>query len=321
VPVLQKGERMTPAEILQTRWWDLKKSRIRVGNVLSTRASSLGHPCERFLFYERTANHMRQPHDASLQAIFDLGNHLEKYVLREIEDMGHEVVESQRDLQDARFSLTGHIDCRVVIDGKRYPTEIKGLNPYTADTIRTALDIRDNRSIWVRKYYAQLQIYLLMGGDEAGMFALLNKCSGQIAFIDCALEYDYAEALLKKAERIQTAVASKTAPPRVEDTRECERCAFAHVCNPDIQFGDAPEVIEDPEIEAALRRRAELEVAAREFLQVDDEVKKKLANRAHALCGDFVITGKTVQRKSYTVEAGSYWQSSIKRFSNPKGSQ
>lgn len=305
----------SPSAYLREAFWRMKSERVKVHPCNTTRASSLGHECERFVVLERTAWELRAPHSATSQAIFDLGNELEKYVVREIEAMGVEVIQRQRDYADRKFDLTGHTDGKIVAPGcPPAPLEIKGLNPYTAGTLHSISDIRDHKDAWVRKYYAQLQTYLFLDSSELGVFALLNKVSGQIEFIDCPLDYEFAEGLLRKAERIKHHVATGTLPPQIESA-ECLRCPFVHVCKPDIQMGQGATFFDDEEVKEALARREELAAARAEFDRLDRLVKSKLPKKAgDLLIGDFVARGTEVTRKAYAVEASTHTQWKFERL-------
>src|SRR5690349_7040123 len=86
----------SPATQLRDAFWKLKRSRIRISAAHTTRASAIGDPCERRLFYSRTASEMAAPHPPELQAIFDLGKELEGFVVHELEAMGAEVTQRER---------------------------------------------------------------------------------------------------------------------------------------------------------------------------------------------------------------------------------
>lgn len=309
----------TPAEVATEAFWDLKKRRIRVSPSHTTRASSLGYECERYLFYEQTAGEKKAPHSPELQAIFDLGNMMEDYVLRELQEAGIQVYQRGRDHFDRRLNLTGHVDAKLRLPGvdRAIPAEIKGLNPYTAETIEKVQDIKGHRSAWVRKYYAQLQTYLYLEGEELGLFVLANKSTGQFRFLDCPLDFEYAEALLKKAERVRDAVAGNAPPPQ-HVTDECPSCPFVHVCTPALTYGPGVRVLDSEEVASMLARREELAKAADEYEKLDKAIKKALPHSEEMLCGDFAIKGAEVQRKGYTVEPGNYWKYTIKRINQEK---
>lgn len=302
-------------EQLRDAFWKLIKSKIRQSPCHTTRASSLGAECERQLFYERTAWEMRAPPSPELQAIFELGKEVEPHVIRTLEAMGVEVIQRGKDYHDRRYDLTGHIDAKIFLPGweKPIPAEIKGLNPFTAGSIRTVEDIKSHKSAWVRKYYAQLQTYLLLDNSPVGMFVIFDKTAGTLEFIECPLDYEFAEGLLRKAERVRDAVAKNEAPPR-RQSEACASCPFVHVCNPDIEFGKEMDLFDDPEIEAMLKRRDELAAAAKEYDALDKAVKSKLPRKPALLVGDWAMTGKEVSRAAYAVKESNYWKWDIRRL-------
>lgn len=308
-------ENASPAATLKDLFWKHKASRVRVSPCNSLRASSIGVECDAFLFLEQTAWEKRVPPTPEMQCIFDLGNEMEMVTFRELEAMGVQVLQRGKDYVDRRYNITGHIDGKLRIDGfpKPIPAEIKGLNPYTAGSIETIDHIRHHPQAWVRKYYAQLQIYLLLDESELGVFVLKNKSTGQVVFVDCPLDYAYAESLLAKAERVGAAVKSGTFPARnVSD--DCMGCAFVHVCQPDIEFTKGVEFFENTEIAEMLRRREELAASAKEFDAVDKAIKAALPKKGQLIVGDYALTGKEVERSAYAVSAGSYWKWNIKRL-------
>lgn len=304
------------ATALRERFWNLKRSRIRRNPPSpSSRASSIGEACERRLFYERTVPaDLRIAHEPGLQAIFDLGNEVERYVLRELEDAGIEIVQRGRDHLDRDLQLSGHVDALIRIPewSDTIPAEIKGLNPYTAGTIETERDIREHPQKWVQKYYWQLQAYLRFERKPLGMFVLMDKTAGVFNFVPCVRDDAAIAEIEAKAIRIRDAVRAD-APLARRPGKDCERCPFLHVCAPDRDMGKGVLVVDDPELESALARRAELEEAHREFTAADKVVKAALkANPAEEmLVGDFVVRGKETHRGAYSVAASSYWQFEI----------
>lgn len=298
---------LSPAEDLTAAFWKLKAKRVRVSPSHTTRASSIGEACERKLFYSRTAGEMATPHKPDLQAIFDLGKELEGFVLRELEAMGVEVVQRERDYHDRALELTAHSDARIRMPG--WPTtitaEVKGLNPYTAESIETIEDLRDSRQGWVRKYYDQLQAYLYFDGGERGVFVLLNKVTGQIRFIDCPRDQARIDELLAKAARIRDAVRADQAPERHE-TDDCLRCPFLALCMPGRRNEGAVVFFDQAEAIALVERRLELADAKKEFDAVDRQLKALLPEAEEVAVGDFMVRGKWTERAGYTVQPTRY---------------
>lgn len=298
----------SPAAKLKEKFWQLKRSRIRIVPTHTTRSSSVGEECERRLVYDRTAGEFRVVHDERVQALFDLGNHAERFVVRELEEMGIDVHERARDYFDRELELTGHIDGKLIIPGvdRPVPAEIKGLNPFTAERIETLDDIRESRQGWVRKYYAQLQAYLHLDKSPLGVFVLLNKVSGEIAFIDCPADAAFADELLAKVRRVRDAVRGGVLPDRRQSS-DCARCPYVHVCLPDRNFGEAVKVLDEPELIEAIRRREAARDAKREYDAADRAVKQMLQGASgELLVGPYAVIGSEVKRKAYAVSSGSY---------------
>lgn len=309
----------SPAAQLREAFEKWLRGKIRVTPCHSARASSLGLSCERQLFYEQSAWEQRALPPIELQAIFELGKDVEEIAIRRLEGMGVQILQRGKDYIDRRLNLTGHVDAKLGWPGwtKAIPAEIKGLNPFTAGSIRTVEDIRDHKQEWVRKYYGQLQTYLYLDGSELGVFVLFNKVSGQLEFIDCPLDYAYAETLLQKAERVRDAVKMGVPPPR-HLTSECAHCPFVHVCQPDMQFGPGVELLDSAELEAMLKRREELSAAASEWESLDKSIKAQLPKRPELIVGEFALTGKEVSRKGFTVEPSKFWKWEIARLLKEK---
>lgn len=308
----------SPAAELRAAFWKLKASRVRVSPAHTSRASSIGEPCERKLFYTRTAGELAKPHRPELQAIFDLGNGLERYVIRELEALGADIVQREKDHLDRQNQLSGRVDARLRMPSweRPLPAEIKGLNPYTAESIETVEDIRSSRQHWVRKYYDQLQVYLHFEHADLGVFVLLNKVTGEISFVDCPRDQARIDELLAKAARIRDAVAAGEPPERLE-TEECARCPFQHVCLPDRTFGPGVQIIDSEEVQALIARKLELADAKSEADAIDRSLKKLLPEVPELLVGDFVVTARRVERAAYAVSASSYWQRTFSRVTPP----
>ena len=65
--------------------------------------------------------------------------------------------------------------------------------------------------------------------------------------------------------------------------------------------GPPPEIIDSAELESILLRMDELKPLAKEYDELDAEKKRLLEGREKVLCGNYFITGKWVERKSYNV--------------------
>ena len=310
------------AEQLREAFWQLKRSRIRISNPLSTRASSIGDPCERRLFYGQTASELAVPYPPELQAIFDLGNELEDFVFEELRKMGAEIVQREKDHLDRELNLSAHVDGRIRMAGwpRTVTIEVKGLNPYTAESIETIEDIRASKQHWVRKYYDQLQTYLWFAKEDGGLFVLLNKVSGRIEFIWCPRDDARIAQLLAKAARVRDAVRANV-PPERHESPDCGRCAFQHICLPDRTFGPGIQIIDSEEVEQLIELRLENAEAHKAYEAADRALKKLLPQAEEVLVGDFLVRGSWVDRDGYAVKPTRYLQRTYSRNETTNGGQ
>lgn len=301
----------SPAAELRAAYRHMKERRIRVSVARSTRAGSIGHDCLRYVYYERTVPaDQRVPHDVGRQELFDLGHAIEPWVIREIEDAGFEIVGRQKDWYDPELEIGAKGDVRVGKRGWPRPvvTEIKGIAPYAADGIRNVKDIRDHHSPWVRRYYDQEQVYLRFDGGDVGLFALANKLSGHVEFVDVPRDQERIEQLEAKAARIRDAVRAGV-PPERHLTEECGRCPFLAVCMPGRANGGV-KIFEGALVDEAaelIRRRLELAPSKSEFEAIDRRLKGLLPEEeGELLVGDFVVVGKRKGRGESVQKAASW---------------
>ncbi|MDE2105010.1 MAG: PD-(D/E)XK nuclease family protein, partial [Patescibacteria group bacterium] len=287
----------------------------------TNRASSLGHPCERNLTYARVASDKRQKPTVAQQRRFQDGDLHEKAVLRILEDagerLGFRIVDRQRDLSEDPFfkkhQISGHPDALVAAGGEAYPIDVKSCSPFVFQQLSTLQDMQRHKHAYVRAYPAQIQLYLLGTGHPQGAFLLKDKASGEPKQITAELDYQYAEDLVQKADRINAHVAAGTLPPPIDDAAVCQDCPFRVICPADISFGPPLQVVDEPELIEKLERRDFLYPLAKEYERLDKELKGILEGEANTLIGDFHISGKSIHRNGYTVEETDYWQTKIVR--------
>jgi len=233
--------------------------------------------------------------------IFDMGKMVEESVMQDLREAGFVIVEQQRPFSWAKYQITGSIDGKIVIDGKTYPTEIKSAAPFSFNSINSIEDMKRHKWHYMRKYPAQLTLYLLMDGKDRGLFIFKNKSTGELKEIFLDLDYDFAESLIKKAEAINKHVAEGTLPEPMEYSEEiCADCPFVHLCLPD-RIGKEVEIVEDGRLLELLNRYAELKPVAKEYEDVDSQIKKLVEGREKIIVGNFFIEGKWVDRKVYNI--------------------
>lgn len=299
---------------INERLYQAKKDKIKVYPCNNLRASNLGHPCERYLYLLIKHWDEQKPHDVGLQAIFDLGNTIEEHTIKNIQEAGYEVITpTQRSWKIDKPLITGREDIRIKDEnGELIPVEIKGLSPIEYDKLNSVEDFLKSKRHYVRAYPAQLQIYMYYFAKEKGFFALTNKLTGQTKFIEMPFDYEYAESLLQKAERIYKALNENTPPDSCEDVSVCENCSLQHICG---QVRRIPADIElDGELENLINRKQELAAAKREYEDVNDEIKARVGEREKVITGSYLITRNKIERKAYTVAARTEYRLNIKKL-------
>ncbi len=297
--------------------WEYDSGRIRIQPNPNNRASEAGHDCERYLVYARRNWREKIRHDARLQRVFDEGVLQEQAILQKLAAAGIVVVEQQRSLEWKQFQLTGHIDGKLSWDGELYPLEIKSFSAVNFNAIDTVEDMIRSKHGYMRKYPVQMQLYLLMDESPEGLFLLKDKSSGAIKLVPCRLDYEFAEKILQKLERVNAHVAAGTYPDRCEYSDGlCGQCLLRHLCLPDKDYGSA-EFIADSDFIFTLERREELKESVKEYEELDEEVKSRVKPyETDIIAGNFLLKRKhivkTIQPKAaYTQD---YWTTTISQL-------
>ncbi|MCQ2602367.1 MAG: hypothetical protein MJ193_00425 [Clostridia bacterium] len=293
-----------------------KKDKITVYPVKNLRASSIGHPCERYLYLQIKHWDEMKPHDVGLQNIFDLGNTLEEHTIKNIKEAGFEVITpTQRSwkVEVRNGIITGREDIRIKDEnGNLLPVEIKGISPFEFDKLNSVEDFLNSKKPYIKGYPAQLFLYMYYFGKETGFFALTNKLTGETKFIEVHMDYDFGEACLSKAERVYDALAKNEPPAACEDISFCESCPLAHICG---ECRRIPTDIDiDEELDSLIQRKEELAPAKKEYDQVDKEIKQKVGEREKLITGHYLIERKSFVKKSYTVPESTQYRINIKRL-------
>ena len=299
---------------INARLFKAKADKIKIYPCNNLRASNLGHPCERYLYLLIKHWNEQKPHDVGLQCIFDLGNTLEEHTIKNIKEAGFEVITpTVRSWKIDKPLITGREDIRIKDEnGELLPVEIKGISPFEFDKLNTVEDFLRSKRPYIRGYPAQLQIYMYYFAKEKGFFALTNKLTGETKFIEMPFDYEYAESLLQKAERIYKALDEEAPPDACEDISVCEGCSLAHICG---ECRRVPADIDlDEELDALIDRKNELAAAKKEYEQVDKEIKARVGDRDKVITGQYLITRSSFVKKAFTVPESVQYRVTIKRL-------
>lgn len=315
--VIENRPELTPEKVISDyKTHKLSKARHFSGPSKANRCSVLGHPCLAYCFYDRTVpSNERREIDAGLAAVFDEGKEQERVIQRDLLEMGYDVSQQQGSLEWPAFSITGHKDFKISKNGSPWARcEFKSVNPYTFQVLKTVEDVRTSKTLFVRKWYGQTVLYLVLEGQETYWLFLKNKSNGEIFPIvfqwNDQLAED-AEALLKKAERVNQLIQIGEKPKpeeKLSDPKICTKCEFQTTCLPAINFGKAAEILtgeQAEEVAGMLDEMATLEASADRYEELDKEVKAraKSVTALHIVANDWVLEKTIVEKKAYTVKA------------------
>lgn len=236
-------------------------------------ASDIGE-CDRQMVYGITNWQDKQLHNEYVQALFNSGNNAERQVLQELMEDGFSVVQQQTPCEIKNRAgetiCRGKIDGKIVFDGKQYPFEIKSMNANNFAQIKSLEDFEKKPHL--RRYLNQMQIYLYVNNAEEGLF-ILTDLQGHYKYVPVYLDFGMAEWLLQRLERNWEHVKQKTLPEKIEYKENiCGRCAFAHICLPDI-INTGADFVDNEILEQRLERREELKEAVEEYKYIDDLIK------------------------------------------------
>lgn len=285
---------------IEAAWKEHKRKKIKQAPQNTLRASTLGFPCDRHHYHSLKDWDKKQLHDEVLQSIFDEGSLHEKAVIKELMDIGFEIIEFQRALQHDKPLITGHIDGIIRWNGRDLPFDVKSIS-YGFDDIQSAEDLLYSKKLWQRSYPAQLQLYLYMAArDEVGCFILKDKMTGRIKPVWMQIDYDYLESLLKRAERVYAAVEKGEPPAKINNYEICDECDFKNICLPDIRLDEGMILLEDKALKDCLDKWWELKDAAKEWNAVDKKIKD--ACKASGQTGEMIVGDYLIKVSSYTTE-------------------
>lgn len=318
-------------EKLEKAVWESVLNERKVYPCHVNRASDIGHPCVRYLFFSRKRWEDRQLVDVGLQFIFNEGNMHEEAVFERLKRAGFKITETQRAFTDRKMNISGHIDgfishCDLI--QRPIPLEVKGLSSNNWASINSYDDMISHKQHYVRKYPAQLQMYMYLSETEVGLFVLKNKQTGQLKFIVVELDYDYVEEILKKIERVNKWCGGDAVPDETtEEIKICQSCAFNHLCFGDKEGLPGVVVMEDHAVEESLKKMEELKAPAAEYAGLKEEVAEAIKARAakerdkegkaDIIVGDFVCSASRCNGTKYSIpkevkekyaEPNPYWK-------------
>lgn len=261
--------------------------------------------CDRYLYYSVENWQDRPLQDVSLQGLFDAGNQEERNIIRDLIDLGYNVMQQQtpfeiKDIEGNKI-CSGKVDGKIYFKKVVYPFEIKLMNDNVFNTIKSVEDLQ--KKPYHRKYLRQLQLYLYGHNHEQGFFIISNG-RGQWKLLPMALDYGLCETILQRVERVAKALKAKVIPEKIDYNNQlCDTCAFMHICLQD-KLNTESKFIDNPELEDTLDRREFLKPLAKEYEELDDTIKSTFKGVPEAFVGkNYQIISKEQNRSSVDSKA------------------
>jgi CRISPR/Cas system-associated exonuclease Cas4 (RecB family) len=264
----------------------------------------ISHPCDRYKVWRSTMWEAQRKHEPVLEAIFGEGHLHQPHVYHRLEQMGFTVIrESDRSRQwkvGNGAVISGRVDGRISgYRGQKYvPTlllEIKSCSSHTFDTLQTIDDVRKAREHYVRTYYDQCQVGMLLENVERALLVLKNKATGWIKTLGVfPLNYAHAESVIKRIERLQGMVTANVDPPPISyEPSICDRCGFSYLCWPPRDEREGAVVLTDSQLAEEIDQWVELKPKHAEYEKLDKGLKAKIRTLVPAkgtgLVGEYVI--------------------------------
>lgn len=301
---------MIPIEEIQEKIDRYYRDSNRQDPVHSNRASEIGHPCEKYLVLARTRWNEATPPDVGLIKIFGEGNIQEKAIVALLEKIGYRVYNANRDFPPNPLNITGHIDGQIYDEEKDKGVyfDAKTVTPFLFPGLKSVADF--NKKYWMKKWIAQANIYMWMLGVEIFYFVLKNKSSGEIRILPCEFDRELTASLLRKAKRINRHIEEKTVPDGIKDYTICKGCKFYSICLPDaISAGAGTQLLNEDELEAAIKERNELTEAVHRHSALDKYIKGEMSSKnqgSYVIGKSYFVEVKEVKRAAYSVKASEY---------------
>ncbi len=287
------------------------------------RISSMGHPCERYLYHCRVDWDKSKTIPDSLAGVFEQGKVFEPILMAYFNtqvgpncDPPLRIVGQQVTTADsllAEHEISGSIDGFLqAFCGREWKTfavvDIKtaGQNPY-----RGYYDLQSlHTHTWSTGYIAQLMLYSFAHNLEKCVIFFVDKSNIYANWkpVEFDVDLGFVEELLQKAERVNVAVKAKTPPEaRINRPDYCKECRFAHICMPDLEIGTETKIITAPDVLSAVALYQRLKPGRAECNAIEKQVKEMLVPGQNAVAGDFVLEWTQVKPKGRK----PYWKLKI----------
>jgi len=260
-------------------------------------ASDIGFDCDTYQALCRLRGELKPKPSVALKKIFRVGTEWERPNIRWLQDAQIQVREtSDKRFEWKKYNIVGYMEADIVIpqisERTKFPLEHKTVSPNGMREIQKCkargLPLTQASQPWVKKYPGQLMTYELFKEADFGVWFFFEKTSGDFLWWLAPLDYDYADSLIRRAERCNENVAKGHVPPPVQKDL-CNKCDFAQTyCFVGRDYGPGFVFMSHEEAERRLRRREELKGVHAEYERLDKSLKDHFRGQ-NVVVGDFKI--------------------------------
>jgi hypothetical protein len=208
------------------------------------RCSSIGHACERHLFYKFRWAHEPERFSGRMLRLFDTGNVEEGRMIDWLRLAGVDVIDRDHEGDGGQITvaaldghLAGHLDGIVegLVEAPKTPHLLE-CKTHSAKSF--AQLVKHGVAVAKPEHVAQMQIYMHLKGLTRAFYLAKNKDTDELYSERIHYDAAHATALMARAERIK---AANEPPARISDKPDafaCKYCPSAPVCH--LQGGVVP---------------------------------------------------------------------------------
>lgn len=245
-------------------------------------ASDIGFECDTFQAACRLKGELRPKITVRQKKIFRIGEEWEDPNFSFLKKAGVPVRAAAQSFYWPELNISGRLDgiawIKHPLNGKEIeiPAEHKTCSPNSFSAIKKIKgqggSLVSARQHWLRKYPAQIMMYMLFKEYDYGLWYFFEKVTGQDLFWICELDYEYTEQCLRRAERCNENAEKGIIPtPVFKDL--CHGCDFElTMCFPDRNYGPGYDFMESEEIEKMIVEMKEAEPHHSTYLKLWNEL-------------------------------------------------
>ena len=184
------------------RWWKKRGDDQANDHYPTLRASELGGPCDRALWYKYNWCKPAERFSGRMYRLFDRGQREEERLVLALKGIGVDVYDDQRRVEALNGRFSGHIDGIGL--GVPEAPKTPHLLEFKTHSNKSFKDLCKKGSVEKAKFqhYVQMQIYMHLLGLERGLYISINKDNDEIYCERIKASKRFAKAQLLRAQRI-----------------------------------------------------------------------------------------------------------------------